>query len=49
MRRAIRRMAHEIIEKNQGLDEILLVGLQTGGVELAQNLARELERDRRKK
>ncbi len=43
MRRAIRRMAHEIIEKNQGLDEILLVGLQTGGVELAQNLARELE------
>ena len=25
-------MAHEIVERNQGLDEVVLIGLQTGGV-----------------
>jgi len=33
--RAVRRMAHEILERNSGADNIALVGLQTGGVELA--------------
>lgn len=40
--RAIRRMAHEILERNHGLDEVDLVGLQTGGVPLAQALGDEL-------
>jgi pyrimidine operon attenuation protein/uracil phosphoribosyltransferase len=39
VRRAIRRMAHEIIERNHGLDDIVLVGLQTGGVGLAEAFA----------
>jgi pyrimidine operon attenuation protein/uracil phosphoribosyltransferase len=37
--RALRRMAHEIIERNHGLDHVVLVGLVTGGVPLAQRLA----------
>lgn len=40
--RAIRRMAHEIVEHNHGLDGVDLVGLQTGGVPLAHALAAEL-------
>jgi len=41
--RALRRMAHEIIERNHGLDDLVIVGLQTGGVQLAQALAAALE------
>ncbi len=37
--RAIRRMAHEVIERNEGLDEVVVVGLQTGGVPFAESLA----------
>lgn len=40
--RAIRRMAHEILERNHGLDNVDLVGLQTGGVPLAQAIGDEL-------
>jgi len=36
--RAVRRMAHEILERNSGPDNVALIGLQTGGVELAQKL-----------
>ena len=31
---------HEIIERNQGLEDVVLVALQTGGVEIAQLIAR---------
>ena len=41
--RAIRRIAHEIIERNKGLEQMILVGIHTRGVPLAQRLARELE------
>ncbi len=34
--RAVRRMAHEIIERNEGLDDVVIVGLQTGGVPFAE-------------
>jgi pyrimidine operon attenuation protein / uracil phosphoribosyltransferase len=44
VQRAIWRMAHEIIEHNHGLDEVVLVGLQTGGVPIARRLADALER-----
>lgn len=40
--RAIRRIAHEIIERNKGLDKTVLVGIHTRGVPLAQRLGREL-------
>ena len=39
VRRAIWRMAHEIIERNHGADGVVLVGLQTGGVPLARAIA----------
>lgn len=42
LQRAIRRMGHEVIERNQGLDHVELVGLQTGGVPLAEQLAEQL-------
>ena len=30
VQRAVTRIAHEIIERNHGLDGVVLVGLQTG-------------------
>jgi pyrimidine operon attenuation protein/uracil phosphoribosyltransferase len=42
MRRAITRIAHEIVEAHKGLEGIALVGLQTGGVPLAGKLAEAL-------
>jgi pyrimidine operon attenuation protein / uracil phosphoribosyltransferase len=41
--RALRRMAHEILERNHGLDDLVIIGLQTGGVQLAHALAATLE------
>jgi len=41
--RAIRRMAHEIIEKNKGMSNLCLVGIQKGGVILAERLASQIE------
>ncbi len=46
VRRAVRRMAHEIIERNEGLHDVVVVGLQTGGVPIADAIAaalREIE------
>src|SRR5687768_8381054 len=42
MSRALTRMAHEILERNRGLDEIALVGIRTRGVPLARRIARSL-------
>ena len=39
LRRAVTRIAHEIVEHNHGLDDVVVVGLQTGGVPLARRLA----------
>jgi pyrimidine operon attenuation protein/uracil phosphoribosyltransferase len=44
VRRAITRMAHEVIERNRGLDGVMLVGIQHGGVWLADALGSEIER-----
>ncbi|HET8621349.1 MAG TPA: bifunctional pyr operon transcriptional regulator/uracil phosphoribosyltransferase PyrR [Acidimicrobiales bacterium] len=44
VRRAIWRMAHEIVERNHGLDDVMLVGLQTGGVAFAGALAAALDK-----
>lgn len=41
--RALRRMAHEIIERNHGVDDVVLIGLQTGGVAIAHALGAVLE------
>jgi pyrimidine operon attenuation protein / uracil phosphoribosyltransferase len=44
VRRAIWRMAHEVIEHNHGLDGVVVIGLQTGGVRFAVALADALEK-----
>jgi pyrimidine operon attenuation protein/uracil phosphoribosyltransferase len=41
--RVIRRMAHEIIEKNKGTGNLCLVGIQKGGVTLANRLASQID------
>ncbi len=38
LRRAVTRIAHEIVERNHGVDDVALIGLQTGGVPLAHRL-----------
>ena len=44
VRRAVTRIAHEIVERNHGLDGVALVGLQTGGAPLAARLQEALAR-----
>ena len=39
LRRALTRMAHEIIERNHGADNLVLLGLYTRGVAIAHRLA----------
>jgi pyrimidine operon attenuation protein/uracil phosphoribosyltransferase len=39
LRRALTRIAHEIVERNHGADGVVLVGLYTRGVALAHRLA----------
>ncbi|MBX5476457.1 MAG: bifunctional pyr operon transcriptional regulator/uracil phosphoribosyltransferase PyrR [Clostridia bacterium] len=38
--RSLRRMAHEIIERNEDLSQVVLVGIRRRGVPLAQRLGR---------
>jgi len=38
IRRAIARLAHEVVEHNQGVDSLVLVGLRTRGIPLARRL-----------
>src|SRR5437588_8981773 len=43
IRRTLSRIAHEIIERNEELDTVALVGIHTRGVPLAQRLRRLVE------
>jgi len=43
LRRAVTRIAHEIVERNHGADDVVLVGLYTRGVALARRLADAIE------
>ena len=38
VRRALQRVAHEIVEKNKGIGDLSLVGIRTRGVALAERL-----------
>ncbi len=44
LRRAVTRIAHEIVERNHGLTDVVLVALQTGGAALVDRIAEELNR-----
>ena len=44
MNRALTRIAHEIIERNKGIDQCILVGIKTRGAFLARRLAERIEK-----
>jgi len=43
IRRALTRIAHEILEKNKGVEDCVLIGIKTRGVFLAKRLAVRIE------
>lgn len=44
IKRALTRISHEIIEKNQGIKNVVLVGIRTRGVPLSERIANEIEK-----
>ena len=44
MERALERITHEILERNQGVKDLVLVGIRTGGVYLAERIGDKIER-----
>ena len=44
IRRALIRIAHEITEKNRGVENVALVGIRTRGVPLAARIAEEIRK-----
>jgi len=42
MARTLTRIAHEIVERNRGLDDLAIVGVRTRGVPIARRLAQRL-------
>ena len=44
IRRAIVRISHEIIERNKGVENVILVGIHTLGVPMAERLATAIEK-----
>ncbi|MCK0470686.1 bifunctional pyr operon transcriptional regulator/uracil phosphoribosyltransferase PyrR [Halalkalibacter sp. APA_J-10(15)] len=43
IRRAITRIAHEIIERNKGVENCVLIGIKTRGIYIANRLAERIE------
>lgn len=42
IRRALTRIAHEIVEKNKGIDDCVIVGIRTRGIYLANRVAERI-------
>jgi pyrimidine operon attenuation protein/uracil phosphoribosyltransferase len=42
MARTLTRIAHEIVERNRGVEDLALIGIRTRGVPIARHLARNL-------
>lgn len=42
IKRAVRRIAHEVLERNKGADDLVVLGIPTRGAELARRLVQEL-------
>jgi pyrimidine operon attenuation protein/uracil phosphoribosyltransferase len=43
MERALVRITHEILERNQGVKDLVLIGIRTGGVYLAERIRDKIE------
>ncbi len=43
LRRTVNRLAHELVEKNKGVQDVVLVGIRTRGEYLAHRIAKKLE------
>ena len=43
IRRALVRISHEIIEKNEGLEDVVVIGIRTRGVPLAERITANLK------
>ena len=43
IRRAITRIAHEIVEKNKGTDHVVLIGIRRRGVPLAERIQKQIK------
>ena len=43
IRRALTRIAHEIIERNKGIQDCILVGIRTRGIYIAKRLAERIQ------
>ncbi|NIK68479.1 bifunctional pyr operon transcriptional regulator/uracil phosphoribosyltransferase PyrR [Paenibacillus sp. BK033] len=43
IRRALTRIAHEIVEKNKGIDNCVLIGIRTRGIYLARRIADRIQ------
>ena len=43
LRRIITRIAHEIVERNKGVDDLVLIGIRRRGVPIAQRLALKIQ------
>ena len=44
IRRALTRISHEIVERNKGVDNLVVVGIRTRGVPIAERIADNIER-----
>lgn len=49
IRRALTRIAHEIVERNKGIEDIVLVGIRTRGVPMAEHIQATIEQIEGKK
>ncbi len=43
LRRIITRIAHEIVERNKGVDDLVLIGIRRRGVPIAQRIAEKIQ------
>ena len=43
MKRALTRITYEIIERNRGIENLVLVGIKTRGIYIAQRIAQRLQ------
>ena len=43
MERAVTRISYEIIEKNKGIEDLALIGIQRRGVSLSKRIAKKIQ------